>query len=143
MEATARQKIKRWSLSIEDDKKNIKTLLRNSDANNLLLTVYSPVDLFTSRIKPSVPEHNFILKNDKGGLLTLTQKNKMTVTQAEKPFSMIGNLQLLRKMGCMNFVVDLKGHGLLSDRGQEVLQAYYEDRFLAGTTPFNFERGLS
>jgi len=143
MEATARKKIKKWSLSIEDDKKNIHNLVTKRDTGNLLLTIFSPVDLFTSRIKPSVRDQSFILENDKGGMLTLMQKDEMTVTQAEKPFSLLGNLQQLRKMGCLNFVVDLKGNGLLSEYGQEVLQAYYEDRSLAGTTQFNYERGLS
>ncbi len=143
METTAGQSIQKWSLSIEDDRDNIKNLLRNRDTGNLLVTVYSPVDLFTSRIKPTIPEHSFILENDKGGLLTLTQKGEMTVTQAEKPFSLLGKLQQLRQMGCVNFVLDLTGDGFLSEHGQEVLQAYYEDRSLAGTTQFNYERGLS
>ena len=143
MEAASGLNIKQWSLSIEDDRENIKNLLGNRDTDKLLMTVYSPVDLFTSRIKPAIAEHSFILENDKGGLLTLTQKGKMTVTQAEKPFSLLGKLQQLRKMGCVNFVLDLKGNGLLSEHGQEVLQAYYEDRTLAGTTLFNYTRGLS
>ncbi len=140
--ATARQKTVKWSFSIEDDKLNIEQLLKGKEQNNLLLTVYSPVDLFTSRIKPAISEQNFILTNDKGGLLSLKQNDEMTVTQAEKQFSLIGKLQVLRKMGCVNFVLDLRGSGLLSERGQEVLQAYYEDRSVAGTTQFNFERGL-
>lgn len=135
-------KIQQWSVSIEDDKANIEKLFMVVDKKSLLLTVYTPVDLFTSRIQPSVTKEKFILRNDKGGLLALTQSNGLTVTQSEKPFSLIGRLQSLRKMGCTNFILDLRGNGLLSEYGQEVLQAYYEDRSLASTTLFNFERGL-
>jgi U32 family peptidase len=143
METTKKQNIQRWSLSIEDDQTNIERLLRGVKRNNLIITVYSSVDLFTSRIQPSVPKHEFILKNDKGGLLSLSQENGMTITQSEKAFSLTGKLHFLRKMGCMNYLLDLRGEGLLSERGQEVLQAFYEDRSLAGTTLFNFERGLT
>lgn len=140
---TAKRKIEKWSLSIEDDKRNIETLLSRSERNNLIVTAYSPVDLFTSRIQPSVPKQKFILKNDKGGLLSLSQNAGLTTTRAEKAFSLTGRLQFLRKKGCVNYLIDLRGLGLLSDEGQEILQAYYEDRSLAGTTLFNFERGLT
>lgn len=140
---TAKQKIEKWSLSIEDDKENIETLLGGPERNNLMLTVYTPVDLFTSRIQPTVPQQKFILKNDKGGLLSLSQNAGLTVTKAEKSFSLTGRLQSLREMGCINYLLDLRGIGLLGEQGQEVLQAYYEDRSLAGTTLFNFERGLT
>lgn len=140
---TAKEKIEKWSLSIEDDKRNIETLLAGLERNNLMLTVYTPVDLFTSRIQPTVPQQKFILKNDKGGLLSLSQNAGLTVTKAEKPFSLTGRLQSLREMGCVNYLLDLRGIGLLGEQGQEVLQAYYEDRSLAGTTLFNFERGLT
>lgn len=139
----AKMNIQKWSLSIEDDKINIETLLAGSERNNLMLTVYSPVNLFTSRIQPAVNQQQFILKNDKGGLLSLSQNAGLTVTKAEKPFSLTGRLQSLRKMGCVNYLLDLRGLGLLSKDGQEVLQAYYKDRSLAGTTLFNFERGLT
>ncbi len=139
----AKEKIEKWSLSIEDDRSNIKTMLAGSESNNLILTAYSPVDLFTSRIKPSVAKQKFILENDKGGMLSLSQNAGLTVTNAEKPFSLTGRLQSLRKMGCVNYLLDLRGLGLKSEGGQEILQAYYEDRSLGGTTLFNFERGLT
>jgi len=143
IEATTQHKLEKWSVSVEDDKKNIEQLLKGKEQQNLLMTIYSPVDLFTSRIRPTVKEQNFILSNDKGGLMSLKQSNGLTVTQADKHFSLIGKVQMLRKMGCRNFLLDFRGSALLSECGQEVLQAYYEDRSLAGTTLFNFERGLS
>lgn len=143
MKTTAELGIQKWYLSLEDDRLNISELLAGKEQQNLLLLVYSPVDLFTSRIKPSLSEQNFILKNDKGELLKLKRKQGITVTQAEKPYSLLGNLHTLRKMNCSNFVLDLRGTGLLSPKGQEILQAYYDDCYLPGTTCFNFERGLT
>lgn len=142
MEATAGYRIQQWFLSLEDDRDNIQALLAGREKHNLLCPVYSPVDLFTSRIQPSIPEQNFILHNDKGGVVSLLQNNGLTVTRAERDFSLIGRLQTLRRLGCSNFVLDLRGRGLFSEEGQDILQAYFEDRTIAGTTTFNFERGL-
>ena len=143
MKTTAKLGIEKWTLSLEDDRWNVSELLAGKEQQNMLITVYSPVDLFTSRIKPSIPEQNFILKSDKGELLKLTRKQGLTQTQAEKPYSLIGNLHSLRKMNCSNFVLDLRGTGFLSKSGQEILQAYYEDCHIPATTSFNFERGLA
>lgn len=143
MKATEELGVQKWSLSIEDDRFNIGELLAAKEQQNILLTVYSPVDLFTSRIKPSIPEHDFILRSDKDELLKLTRRQGLTLTRAEKPYSLLGNLQSLRKMNCSSFVLDLRGTGLMSPKGLDILQAYYEDRHLPGTTLFNYERGLT
>ncbi|RUM43448.1 MAG: U32 family peptidase [Desulfocapsa sp.] len=143
MVASALQGVDMWTLSLEDDKQNIKALFKNGKSSTLLVTAYAPVELFSSRIQPATTEQNFILTSDKGDLLTLSQKKGLTVTRAEKSFSLLGRVQILRKMGCVNFVLDLRGLGLGSEKGQEILQAFYEDRSFAATVPFNFERGLS
>ncbi len=143
MKATGELGVHKWTLSLEDDHFNIGGLLVGKEGRNILVIVYSPVDLFTSRITPSVSEKNIILEGGTGDLLHLTRKHGLTVTQAEKPYSLIGNLDRLQKMNCSNFVLDLRGTGLLSTKGQDILQAYYEDRYLPEVTPFNFERGLA
>jgi putative protease len=143
MKVTSELGIHKWTLSLEDDHFNIGELLAGKEGRNILVIVYSPVDLFTSRINPSVSEENFILESGTGELLNLTRKHGLTLTQAEKPYSIIGNLDKLQKMNCSNFVLDLRGNGLLSTKGRDILQAYYEDRYLPGVTPFNFERGLA
>ncbi len=134
--------IQKWTLSIEDESENVVKLLQGEARGNLLIMAYSPVDLFTSRVPPSVTNDNFVLKNDMGESLNITHNNGLTVTRAEKPFSIIGQLQVLREKGGGNFVLDLRGIGLLNPEGQEIIQAFYEDSTIPGTTVFNFERGL-
>lgn len=143
MKTTGELGLQTWTLSLEDDQFNISKLLAGKRGKNLLVVVYSPVDLFTSRIPPSVSAENFVLESDTGELLNLARKRDLTLTQAEKPYSLLGNIHKLQKMNCLNFVLDLRGCGLLSAKGQDIIYAYYEDRNLSGTTLFNFERGLA
>ncbi len=101
------------------------------------------MELFTSRVPFSTHQQKNILENDKGEVLFLLENNGMTVTRAGKSFSLMGRIQQLRKMGCSKFSMDLRGIGFLSGEGQEILQAFYEDRTVPETTLFNFERGLA
>ncbi len=129
-------------LSIEDDKENVKELVTGVEADKLLLTVFSPVDLFTSRISSTIKKQNFSLHNDKGDLLHLQKSDGLTVTRADKQFSLLGKIQQLRNMGCCRFIVDLSGIGFLDAAGKKILEAYADDGHLSGTMEFNFERGL-
>ena len=135
--------IQQFSLSLEDERENITALLAGAEQENLLLTVYSPIDLFTSRITPSFQDQVSSLQNDSGDLLHLHDERGLTVTRAHDHFSLLGKLHLLREMGCCNFVIDLRGSGLQSRQGQQVLQAFHEDIALPETSSFNFERGLT
>lgn len=134
--------IREWVLSIEDDKKNIGDLLAGTVAENMLVTVFSPVDLFTSRITPPFKEKDSSLHNDKGDTLHLQKRSGLTITRSSKHFSLLGKIWQLRNLHCSNFVVDLRGVGLLTSYGQEVLDAFIGDCHLSGTTEFNYERGL-
>ena len=131
-----------YTFSIEDDKKNIERLLREDDANRAMLIVYANVALFTSRIQQGGDVKNIDLVNDQGSHLRQKQEEHLVVTRGERPFSLVGSLKQLRQQGCVNFVLDLQGVGLLTEEGQEVVQAFYEDRPLPNTTLFNYERGL-
>lgn len=130
-------------LSIEDDRENVGALLSNAGQKSLILTIFSPVELFSSRVPPPIRGQETVLENDKGDLLSLQENQGLTITRAEKPFSLMGRIRQLRKMGCTNFSLDLRGIGFLSGEGQEILQAFYKDRTLPETTLFNFERGLA
>jgi hypothetical protein len=83
-----------------------------------------------------------VLKNDTDELLNVCHNNGLTITRAEKPLSLLGRLQTIRGRGGCNFVLDLRGTGLTSAGGQEIMQAFYEDLEIPETTMFNFERGL-
>lgn len=131
-----------FSLSIEDDRENFKSLLKGKVGGEQLVTVYSPVDLFTSRIGPLVDENEFSLKNDKGQQFNVAANRGLTVTQADRAFSLIGRISELQEMGCRNFVVDLRGTGIVTARGQQIIAAYAQDRVVPGTIMLNYENGL-
>ena len=135
--------IREWTLSIEDDKENIGDLLNSNLADKLLVTVFSPVDLFTSRIAPPLKEKEYSLQNDKGDLLHVQAGSGLTITRSDNYFSLLGKLWQLRKMSCSNFILDLRSIGFLTSKGQEVFDAFDGDCYLPGTTEFNYERGLA
>lgn len=135
--------IREWVLSIEDDKENIGDLLKSDLADKMLITVFSPLDLFTSRIAPPLKEKEYSLQNDKGDLLHVQESSGLTITRSGNHFSLLGKLGQLRKMSCSNFIVDLRSIGFLTSEGQGVLEAFNGDRHLPGTTVFNYERGLA
>lgn len=133
----------KYCLSIEDEKENIRSLLGGGNPEEFLVTVYSRIDLFTSRISSPIKEQEFTLQNDRGDLLYLKESEGLTVTRAERPFSLLGNVKELREMGCRNFVLDLRGIGFATSAGRKVMSAFYEDHMLPETVELNFKRGLA
>jgi U32 family peptidase len=131
-----------WSLSIEDDKENFKSLLAGTKRDNQLITVFCPVELFTSRIASPIQEDEFSLHNDKGEQFDVIKNQGLTVTRAHRPFSLLGKIQQLKEMGCCNFVVDLRRTGFLTVAGQNIIAAYNADCAVPETVVLNFERGL-
>ena len=132
----------KYCTSIEDDKENIQLLLHSAHPEKVLITVYGVIDLFTSRIPVPVKEQEFTLENDKGEMLYLKESSGLTITRAEKPFSLIGNLKELRGMACSSFVLDMREIGFSTPAGQKVMDAFYEDTCTPGTVELNFKRGL-
>jgi putative protease len=133
----------KYCLSIEDDKENIRLLQGIGRPEELLITVYGAIDLFTSRIPVPVNEQEFTLENDKGEQFYLKESGGLTITQAEKPFSLIGNLKELRGMNCSNFILDMRGIGFRTKAGQEIMNGFREDRIIPGTVKLNYNRGLA
>ena len=133
----------KYCLSIEDEKENIRLLLKKERQKEIVVTVYGAIDLFTSRIPAPVNEKEIILQNDKGEQLYLKQSEELTITRAGKPYSLLGKLRELREIGCRNFVLDMRGIGLGTSAGQRVVNAFYKDEILPGTVELNFTRGLS
>ena len=134
--------IKECCLSLEDERENMAALLTAGNLSDLAITVYSPIDLFTSRIPSSFQEQDASLHSDSGTAFHLHKQYGLTVTRAQEHFSLLGKLHLLRKMGCRTFVVDLTGIGMVTPPGEKILQAFREDLLLPGTSSFNFDRGL-
>jgi len=130
-------------LSIEDDKKNYQQLLAGENRDKLLVTVFSPLELFTSRIPPTVASDRFSLENDKGDQFQVMVDQGLTITKAQENFSLLGRVRELKKMGCSNFVIDFRGTGMSTGFGQEILTAFSDDVVVPGTISLNYERGLS
>jgi putative protease len=132
---------KKYCLSIEDDKENIRLLLHKGQAE-LLLTVYGAIDLFTSRIPAPVKEKECTLENDKGEQFYLKESGGLTITRAAKPFSLIGSLKELQGMSLNNFVLDMRGIGFKTPVGQGIMNAFHADSIIPGTVELNVNRGL-
>ncbi len=129
-------------LSIEDDKENIIKLLQGADSRALLGTVYGRVDLFTSRISGIAQRGDVSVRNDQGQQFHLRENQGLTLTIAEKPFSLLGSCGELRDMGLDNFILDLRGVGFGTNAGKGIVEAFREDRSLPATVELNFTRGL-
>ena len=130
-------------LSIEDDRENIRLLLNNTSPQKILVPVYGSIELFTSRIPPTAMGKEQILRDDSGEKIYLKQHEGVTITCAEKPYSLLGNLHELREMGYRNFILDLRDTGLETPAGQRVMGAFFDDEVLSDSVNLNFKRGLS
>ncbi len=133
---------RKFCLSIEDDRENMKLLLNSSHGEKILVPVYAPIELFTSRISSPDMEEESVLQDDGGEKFYLKHHDGLTVTCAEKSFSLLGNLKELRGMGGRNFILDLRHISLDSPAAREVMDAYFADEVLSGSVRLNFERGL-
>jgi putative protease len=129
-------------LSIEDDKENIIQLLQRGLSEQLLITLYGRVDLFTSRITGIAERGEINLRNDQGGQVHLRQSEGLTLTMADKAFSLLGSCGELKRAGGQNFILDLRGLGFGSTTGKNIMDAFLSDRPLEGTVTLNFKRGL-
>lgn len=129
-------------LSIEDDRENIRKILQGGNSGTVLATVYGRVDLFTSRISGIARKGEVSLQNDQGDKFHLRENRGLTLTSAEKAFSLLGSCGELQDMGLTDFILDLRGIGFGTSTGKEIVAAFWEDRALPGTVKLNFKRGL-
>jgi putative protease len=135
--------VRSFSLSLEDDQKNMADILAREVPASATATVYSPIALLTSRIPMRAMPSGTDIPADSGETIRLDLGSGLTVVKAGRDYSLLGQLQRLRAMGCGEFIIDLSGTGVVSPHGQAVLSAVAEDRPVADTTLFNFERGLA
>lgn len=131
-----------FSLSVEDDRRNMADILARDAGIVPLVTVYSPIPLLTSRIPVPIAQTGEQLESEDGEAIRLDFSRGITRAFAGQDFSLLGHVRELQALGCGEFVVDLSHLGADSSRGREILAALQEDRPLTGTTLFNFERGL-
>jgi putative protease len=133
------QGLQRATLYIEDDRENLADLLRLSQPVTVL--VYSPVQVMATRVRIKEISSGVPLTSDRGEGYRIRGRDGFTHISATTPFSLLGRLAELRRMGCRSFMLDLSETP--AERRGEVLEAFRSDRSLAGTTVFNYERGLT
>lgn len=134
-------KVERATLYLEDDRENLAALLGLGLPVQRTVTVYAPVEVMTTRIRIKDASGNTPFQSDRGEGYTMRGRDGLSVISAATPFSLLGQLADLRRMGCRSFQLDLSE---TEPTGRDaVLAAFRSDRQLAGTTSFNYERGLA
>ncbi len=130
--------VRRATLYLEDDRDNLAALLQTGQ--RLTVTVYGPVEVMATRVRIKEVTGGAPLQSDRGEQYRLRGRDGLTEISAVTPFSLLGRLTELRKMGCRSFLLDLS-ETASTERG-EILAAFQADRPLPNTTFFNYERGL-
>lgn len=130
--------IRRTTLYLEDDRENLLQLLTLPD--RLTVIAYSSVEVMATRIKIKEVGSG-TLTSDRGDEYRLRGRDGLTHITAATPFSLTGQLAELRRCGTRSFLLDLSE---TAPAGRsEVLEAFRADRPLAGSTNFNYQRGLA
>ena len=107
----------------------------------MTVLVYSPVEVMATRVRIKEISSGAPLTSDRGEGYRIRGRDGFTHISATTPFSLLGRLAELRRMGCRSFMLDLSEPP--AERRGEVLEAFRSDRAVAGTTIFNYERGLT
>jgi len=126
----------------EDDRTNLADLLRRDTGLEPDLTVYGSVPLITSRIPLRGLRSDSPVLSDRDEAYRVTVRGGQTVLSPEIDFSLLEHLPELEAMGCHHFIIDLSHVGPFSARGKEVLDVVRRGGRLAGTSDFNFDRGM-
>ena len=132
--------VERATLYLEDDRENLADLLRSGVAIERTVTVYAPIEVMTTRIRIKEVVSGAPLQSDRGEGYILHGREGLSVISAATPFSLLGHLADLRRMGCRSFQLDLSETA--PEQRETVLAAFRADRPLAGSSSFNYERGL-
>ena len=130
------------TLSLEDDRENLRAVLARATGLPATITVYGEVELFLSRIPIRGVRSGDLLHGDQGEAYRVASESGLTVVTAGVDFSLTGRCAELAAMGCDRWLVDCRRCGISSPRGRAVLAAVRDDRELPDTSRFNFERGL-
>jgi putative protease len=137
-------RLRHFFLPLENDRANLAALLASPWQANLIITVYSPLQLFTSRVTSAdLGPAEIELRNEHNDSFRVSREKELTITHAQTPLSLLGRVNELRAMGAKSLLVDCRGIGIRSPAGQGILKAYSCGYDPPGSTAFNFERGLA
>lgn len=135
------QQAERATLYLEDERENMAALLGAGLAIQRTVTVYAPIEVMTTRIRIKEATSGASFESDRGEQYTVRGRDGLSVLTAATPFSLLGHLAELRRMGCRSFQLDLTETE--PEWRDGLLAAFRADRQLPGTTTFNYERGLA
>jgi putative protease len=127
------------TLYLEDDRANLRALLRRETGLARGLTVYGQVPLIVSRIPVRAVRADQPVLSDRGDAYRVQSRGGLTVLSSETDFSLLGRLRELQDMGCGRFTVDLSHLGPFSKQGKEVMEAVRRDSPITGTSTFNYD----
>lgn len=130
------------TLYLEDDRPNLAAVLQRDTGVETSLTVYASVPLITSRIPLRGLRSDSPVLSDRDDAYRVTQRGGQTVVSSATDFSLLGHLPELENMGFHRFVIDLSHVGPFSVQGKQILDAIRRGGNVAGTSDFNFERGM-
>lgn len=133
--------LERASLYLEDDRENLAELLSLDLPISRTVTAFAPIEVMTTRVRIKEVASATPFESDRGEIYTLRGRDGLSVISAATPFSLFGHLAELRRIGCRSFLLDLSE--TRADQRDAILTAFRNDRPLAGTTLFNYERGLA
>jgi putative protease len=140
----------RQTLSPEDDKHNLQTLI--SDSTDLIIYQDSP--LFTSEacvwanmksMCPGISRCDFErvnLKNEYGDSFTAINEACRTVVINERPFSIIHLIKTFLEAGHRHYRIDLCYRDYTPETISGLLSGIQSGKKMRNSTPGNFERGL-
>lgn len=134
--------ISETTLYLEDDRTNLAALLQRDTGQEAGLTLYASVPLITSRIPIKGLRSDSPVLSDRDEAYRVTRRGGQTVLSPEIDFSLLEHLPELEGMGCGNFILDLSHLGPFSAAGKRVLEAWRRGHAVAGTSDFNFGRGM-
>ena len=130
------------TINLEDDRENIKALLRRPLPLPLTVTVYGPLPIMLSRI-PIKVRPGAVLRSDQESGYRIHAAHGLTEVTAEEDISLSGLLGQIKALGCTSLLADLSHCGAGSAKGRQVLAALAADQPLPETTLFNYSRGLT
>ncbi|HYA03092.1 MAG TPA: hypothetical protein VEI04_08245, partial [Syntrophobacteria bacterium] len=124
----------------ENDRANLRDLLRAIQAFNPLLTVYGRPPLFTSRLKIRTRRGEPICGN--GDSLKYVGEAGLTLLRPLRPLCLLDHLRELRDLGIRGFVMDLRGDRPKPERVRSLVGAFRKERCPEASTTFNYLRRL-
>jgi U32 family peptidase len=130
----------RATLYIEDDRDNIEQLLASDVKIARSTLLYSQVPVITSKINIKDVRGDAPLTSDRGEAYGVKVKERLTVVNAQTPFSLTQYRNELRQFGCGSFLLDLSH--LQPDERDRALEAYRKALGVQGASDFNYSAGL-